>query len=283
MSDIAVEFFGVSYTYPDGAPALSDVSIRIMRGERVAILGPNGAGKSTLLMLMSGLFEPTKGEVRLQGVSTNQITQIRKSVGIVFQDPDDQLFCPTLSEDIAFGPLNLGLPEQEVTNRVKDALRLMGLEAYGNRPPHHLSIGEKKRAAIAGVLAMRPEILILDEPTANLDTRGRAELLGFLNGLSKGGTTLVTAMHDVNTVPLVADRVCVLSGGRVIANGQVREIFSNVQVMSDANLELPTVAFLFKSLAERHKIRTIDLPLTIPDALREIGRLLRAYPKTVSR
>ncbi len=159
------------------------------------------------------------------------------SVGLVFQDPDDQLFCPTLWEDVTFGPLNLGLSEEEIINRAKDALETVGLEGHEERPPHHLSMGEKKKAAIAVVLAMRPEIIVLDEPTANLDPASRVELIRFLNDLYEDqGITIVVAAHDVDFISRVADRVYILNKGRIMAEGAVKEIFSNYEIMKKARL-----------------------------------------------
>ena len=201
MKETAIEMKDIKYVYPDGYTALDSVNLKIVRGERVAILGPNGAGKSTLLMVTNGLFTPSKGRVSVLGtpIDKDNLYRVRMKVGLVFQDPDDQLFCPTLWEDITFGPLNMGLPEEEVTRRAKDALRGVGLEGYEEKPPHHLSVGEKKKAAIAAVLALKPEILILDEPTANLDPKSRTELAKLANSLyEEQKITLITATHDVD-------------------------------------------------------------------------------------
>lgn len=279
MGEIAVEVKDVKYVYPDGFVALDGVSLKIMKGERVAILGPNGAGKSTLLMLMSGLFMPSKGEVNVLGMTVDEknLHRIRKSIGLVFQDPDDQLFCPTLWEDVAFEPLNQGLPEEEVSIRTKEALRSVRLEGYEDKPPHHLSAGEKKRAAIATVLAMPHEILILDEPTANLDPISRIELIGLVNSLRKNGNmTLIIATHDVNLIPDVADRVFVLSRGRVITEGSVRNVLLNSRIMGEASLEPPIIGRLFRLIAEKNKgMASEAIPLTLDEASYEIDRLIR--------
>lgn len=279
MGKVAIEVKDVRYVYQDGFAALDDVSLKIMRGERVAILGPNGAGKSTLLMLMSGLFMPSKGEVNVLGMTMNDknLHQIRKSVGLVFQDPDDQLFSPTLWEDVAFGPSNLGLPEAEVSTRTREALRSVRLDGYEDKPPHHLSAGEKKRAAIATVLAMQHEILILDEPTANLDPKSRIELIGLINNLCKNGNmTLIIATHDVNLIPEIADRVFVLSRGRIITEGSVRDILLNSKLMDETSLESPIIGRLFRLIAEKNKgVASEAIPLTLDEALYEIDRLIR--------
>ena len=276
MKETAIEMKDIKYVYPDGYTALDSVNLKIVRGERVAILGPNGAGKSTLLMVANGLFTPSKGRVSVLGtpIDKDNLYRVRMKVGLVFQDPDDQLFCPTLWEDITFGPLNMGLPEEEVTRRAKDALRGVGLEGYEEKPPHHLSVGEKKKAAIAAVLALKPEILILDEPTANLDPKSRTELAKLVNSLyEEQKITLIMATHDVDFVPKIADRIYVLNKGRIVAEGPVREVFSNFEIMAEANLEPPTVTCLFSLLDERTDLIK-PLPLTIEEALHKIKRLM---------
>lgn len=279
MEEYAIEMEGVKYVYPDGHIALENVNLRVMRGERVAVLGPNGAGKSTLLMLTNGLFTPSEGRIRVLGMplDENNLYKVRMKVGLAFQDPDDQLFCPTLWEDVTFGPLNMGLPEEEVTKRARHALMSMGLEGLENRAPHHLSVGEKKKAAIAAVLAMNPEILVLDEPTANLDPKSKTELTKLIDNLYKERKmTLITATHDVDFVPAIADRVFVLNRGQIIAEGSVAEIFSNFEIMREANLEPPTVARLFSLLSEQGRMDfTKPLPITVQEALQEIKRLMK--------
>jgi cobalt/nickel transport system ATP-binding protein len=274
MVDIAIDIRDLKYVYPDGCVALDDVSIKVLMGERVAILGPNGAGKSTLLMLISGLLKPSKGSVHVLGMSVSENSyKIRSSLGLVFQDPDDQLFCPTLWEDVTFGLLNMGLDEDEVVKRGKEALRSVGLDGYEERAPHHLSAGEKKKAAIATVLAMRPKILILDEPTANLDPKGKTELVKIINNLHKSQKiTLVVATHDVDFIPLVADRAYILNK-RLIAEGNLEDLFSNSDMIREAGLEPPSVTRLFELLNQSIGFNDIkSLPLTIEQALYEIKR-----------
>ncbi|MBS7643431.1 ATP-binding cassette domain-containing protein [Candidatus Bathyarchaeota archaeon] len=279
MREVAIEMEDVRYVYPDGSVALDGVNLRIMKHERVAIMGPNGAGKTTLLMLINGLFTPSKGNVNVLGlpVKGSNLREVRMKVGLAFQNPDDQLFCPTLWEDVTFGPLNMGLPEEEITRRAREALKAVGLVGYEEKPPHHLSVGEKKKAALATVLAMKPEILILDEPTANLDPRSRTELIELLDNLHRTQEiTLIVATHDVNFVPMIMDRVYVLNSGRIIAEGSVRAVFSNVKLMKEANLEPPAIAQLFSLLSEQDGLEfTESLPFTIKDALHELHRLLK--------
>jgi cobalt/nickel transport system ATP-binding protein len=279
MKEAAIEMEKIKFVYPDGYTAVESVGMSIMRGERIAILGPNGAGKTTLLMLIDGLLTPSEGQVNVLGmpVNKNNLHKVRTKVGFVFQDPDDQLFCPTLWEDVTFGPLSMDLSKGEVARRAKEALKVMGLEGYEEKPPHRLSAGEKKKAAIATVLAMEPEILILDEPTANLDPKSRTELIKIVDNLHKERKiTLITATHDVNFVPAVADRVYVLNKGRIIAEGHVREVFSNSRVMMEANLEPPVLAHFFSILNERSDIDLIKpLPLTIEEAITKMKCLLK--------
>jgi cobalt/nickel transport system ATP-binding protein len=276
MTEPVIELKDVSYSYADGSVALEHVNLQIMKGERVAIVGPNGAGKSTLLMLISGLFTPSIGSINIFGSPINKkdLLKTRSKIGLVFQEPDDQLFCPSLWEDVIFGPMNMRLSEGEVIRRANEALRIVGLENYKERPPHHLSAGEKKKAAIATVLAMRPEIFLLDEPTANLDPASRSELVSLINRLHRDGATVVTATHDVNTVPAIADKIYILSKGKILAEGRVTEVFSRSEIMKEAKLELPIATLLFKLLAEEKGLEIAQLPLTVEEALHEINRVI---------
>ncbi|MCP8305351.1 MAG: ATP-binding cassette domain-containing protein [archaeon] len=285
MTEMVIDVKDVRYVYPDGFVALDGVNVRVLEGERVAILGSNGAGKSTLLMLIDGLFKPSKGAVQVLGMPTDDenFHEIRSRIGFVFQDPDDQLFCPTLWDDITFGLLNMGLYDDEVVRRTKDALRIVGLEGYEEKAPHHLSVGEKKKATIAIVLAMKPDVLILDEPTANLDPKSRVGLIRLINRLHEGGEiTLVVATHDVDFVPMVADRAYVLDKGKVLAEGYLEDVFSNFKVMEETGLEPPTITRLFKLLNRSIGREVIQsLPLTVEQALYEIRQYLVVRSKIV--
>ncbi len=216
MKKEAITIRNLCYTYPDGTKVLEDVSLEVYEGERIAIVGPNGAGKTTLLLHLNGILRGSDGHVEVFGKNVDKVKkeEIIKEVGIVFQDPDDQLFMPTLFDDLAFGPINMGLKEDEVRERVEKTILSLGLTGYENRCPHHLSGGEKKKAALAAVMSMEPRILVLDEPTANLDPKSRAELIEIVNGLNeREGITVIMATHDVNAVPALADRVLVLNNG----------------------------------------------------------------------
>lgn len=238
MSVPTVEVRGVSYRYPDGTPALDDVGLHVHPGERVALLGPNGAGKTTFVLHLNGILQPSAGEILIAGmpVQPDTFPEIRRRVGIVFQDPDDQLFMPTVEEDVAFGPANLGLTGAARDHRVTEALEAVGMGDRRLRAPHHLSFGERRLVAIATVLAMQPEILVLDEPTANLDPAGRRELAEVLNGLDH---TMLMVSHDLPFALRLCPRSIVLNGGRVVADGPTEDILSDEALMRANRLELP--------------------------------------------
>ena len=230
-----IEVDGLSFAYPDGRQALRDVSLRVRQGEKVALVGPNGAGKSTLLLHLNGILEG-EGQVRVLGQQVNgaNLSVVRSQVGLVFQDPDDQLFSPTIQEDVAFGPLYAGLAEDEIERRVAWALVQVGLEGYAERVSHHLSLGEKKRASIASVLSMQPEILALDEPTAGLDPRTRRRLIELLQQLPQ---TMLAATHDMRFVAEVFGRTVILDGGRVVADGPTEQLLSDEPLLEAHGLE----------------------------------------------
>jgi cobalt/nickel transport system ATP-binding protein len=238
MSIPTVEMRGVSYTYPDGRAALEEVDLHVHPGERVALLGPNGAGKTTLALHLNGILAPRRGTVAIAGlpVSKENLLEIRRRVGIVFQDPDDQLFMPTVEADVAFGPANLGLTGDDLDRRVEGALAAVGAGELRDRTPHHLSFGERRLVAIATVLAMEPEILVLDEPTANLDPAGRRELAEILAGLEH---TMLLVTHDLPYALRLCTRAVILNRGRVVADGSTREVLSDRRLMAANRLELP--------------------------------------------
>jgi cobalt/nickel transport system ATP-binding protein len=227
--DPCVEICDLSYAYPDGRQALRGVSLSVRPGEKVALVGPNGAGKSTLLLHLNGILQG-EGTVRVMGqeVDGSNLARVRAQVGLVFQDPDDQLFSLSVFDDVAFGPLYAGLDEDEIRERVGWALGRVGLEAYAERVSHHLSLGEKKRAAIATVLSMRPDILALDEPTAGLDPRTRRRLIEFLQELPQ---TMLAATHDMQFVAEVFPRTVILNGGHVAADGPTDELLADEQLL----------------------------------------------------
>ncbi|MCX6700810.1 MAG: ATP-binding cassette domain-containing protein [Methanomicrobiales archaeon] len=248
-----IETRDLCYTYPGNVTALHHVNFIAPRKARIAVIGSNGAGKSTLFKHFNGIFKPTSGSVLVQGepITKENIRNVRKFVGIVFQNPDDQIFSPTVEQDIAFGPTNLGLDEEIVQHRVCEALRIVGIEHLANRVPHHLSGGEKKRVAIAGVVAMEPQVLVLDEPTAGLDPQGVRDFNNFCNSLSqKYGLTVIFSTHDVSLVPEIADYVYVMNKGAIVASGTIEEIFVQMEMLQSVRLDVPVLPKLIRSLQE---------------------------------
>ena len=236
--DLSLDVRDLAYAYPDGHQALFGIDLQVARGERVALLGPNGAGKTTLVLHLNGLLTPGAGSVSVAGlpVTKENIGAIRHMVGIVFQDPDDQLFMPTVRDDVAFGPANAGITGAELDARVRDALDLVGMAAYADRPPHHLSFGQRRRVALATVLVMEPEILVLDEPSSNLDPASRRELADILRGLS---TTVLMVTHDLPYALELCPRAVVLDAGRIVADGPTPSLLADRDLMAAHRLELP--------------------------------------------
>ncbi|MEU6527939.1 ABC transporter ATP-binding protein [Streptomyces sp. NPDC046928] len=234
----SLEVSGLAFAYPDGHQALFGVDFSIERGERVALLGPNGAGKTTLVLHLNGILSGGTGTVRVAGlpVGREHMAQIRRRVGIVFQDPDDQLFMPTVREDVAFGPAAAGLKGPELEARVDRALELVGMAEFKDRPPHHLSFGQRRRVAVATVLAMEPEILVLDEPSSNLDPASRRELADILRSLD---VTVLMVTHDLPYALELCPRSLILSEGVIAADGPTRELLADDALMSAHRLELP--------------------------------------------
>lgn len=255
MSKIHLSTKNLNYTYPDGTHALRNVNMDIEKGLKVAIMGPNGAGKSTLFSHFNGLTEPTSGHLELEGeqmqYDKKSLLEIRQRVGIVFQDPNDQLFAPTVKEDVAFGPMNLGLGYEEVEKRVDEALEMVEMKEYKDKTPHHLSGGQQKRVAIAGIIAMRPEIMILDEPTAGLDPQGVDKVLEILNKLNEEGMTIVISSHDIEMVNSFADKIFVLYKGQIIDSGDKHDIFSNKELLKKAHLKAPITTEILYALKEK--------------------------------
>ncbi len=238
---------GVAYAYPDGHQALFGVDLLIKQGERVALLGPNGAGKTTLVLHLNGILTPGAGVVHVGGleVAKPNLTEIRRRVGIVFQDPDDQLFMPTVREDVAFGPANLGLRGSELAKRVESALDAVGMAEFADRAPHHLSFGQRRRVAVATVLSMEPEILVLDEPSSNLDPASRRELAEILTGLP---ITLLMVTHDLPYAAQLCSRSVILDEGTIVADRPTRDLLTDADTLARHRLELP---FGFDPLAAK--------------------------------
>jgi cobalt/nickel transport system ATP-binding protein len=234
----AVHARGLRFAYPNGVPGLDGLELHVAHGERVAVLGPNGAGKTTLMLHLNGLLAAQCGELEVAGlrVGRDPVHELRARVGLVFQDPDDQLFMPTVREDVAFGPLNLGLSRGEVGARIAEALGAVRMTGFGTRAPHQLSLGQRRRVAIATVLAMRPELLVLDEPSANLDPRSRRELIELLDEIDR---TMLVVTHDLPLAASLCERAVILSAGRIVADGPCLEVLADADLLAANDLELP--------------------------------------------
>jgi len=243
----------LTYVYPGNVTGLDHVNFIAGRNARIAVIGANGAGKSTLFKHFNGILRPTSGTVLVHGepITQKNIREVRKFVGLVFQNADDQIFSPTVEQDVAFGPMNLGLDAETVNHRVDEALAMVGIEHLRERVPHHLSGGEKKRVAIAGVIAMEPQIIVLDEPTAGLDPKGVKDLIGVINALAREyGITVIFSTHDVSLVPEVADHLYVMHKGSIVAEGSVSDVFADLELLSSVRLDVPVIPKLIRQLRE---------------------------------
>jgi len=264
-----LETKNLSYTYPDGTCAIRGVDMRIGRGEKIAFVGPNGSGKSTLFLLLNGTLRPTGGEVLFCNkplrYDARSLRETRKKVGIVFQNSDDQLFAPTVRQDVGFGPTNLGLPKYEVEERVGRALEYVGIENLKDRPPHHLSGGQKKRAAIAGVMAMDPEVMILDEPLSNLDPAGSEEVMELLEELNERGTTIIISTHDVDLAYRWSDCVYLLAGGRIADRGRPEKIFGDAKLIFQSGLRQPIIMEVYDEISKRGLASLGKRPRSVPE------------------
>ncbi len=271
--DTAVEVSELGFKYPDGTQALDHLSFKIQKHQKVAILGENGSGKSTLLLHLNGLYRATSGDVHILGMrmADKNVDAIRSKVGMIFQNPDDQMFAPSVFEDVAFGLRNLGFIEQRVRQKVHETLELLGILHLRERAPDKLSAGEKRRVALAGVLAMDPEIIVLDEPHSGLDPRGYLELNDLLDELHAKGCTLLVATHDVEFAASWADEVIIFKNGSVLAQGSPSSVFSNYAKLADANLKLPAVVSIFNELKSRNFVHSVNkTPLDIMDLVNSV-------------
>ncbi len=267
-----IEVTELSFLYKDGTRALDKCSLTIERGTKVAILGPNGSGKSTLLLHLNGIHVVQQGTVKVleETVSPSNEQWLRSKVGMVFQDPDDQIFSGTVWEDVAFGPVNQGLRGEELEARVRQALRFVKMEQYSRKVPYHLSYGQKKRVAIAGVLAMNPDIIVLDEPVAFLDPAGKRALFELLDQLNRQGKTIVAATHNVDIAARWAHKIIILSEGRVLAQG-TPALLTDKTIVQEAELELPAVTEIFAPFPDLCKPKT---PVTVEEAQNIIKQLV---------
>jgi cobalt/nickel transport system ATP-binding protein len=273
-----LEARNVDFCYADGTRALRSLTLGFRQGRRTALLGRNGAGKSTLFTLLNGIERPACGEICFGGIplvyNRRSLRELRRRVGVVFQDPDSQLFSASIREDVSFGPLNLGLPKDEVCRRVEEAMVAVGLSGLAERPTHALSYGEKQRACLAGVLAMEPEVLILDEPAAGLDPPMTAQLLPLLNSLHAGGRTVIVATHDVDFAFAWADEICVLHEGALAFQGETTDYAAVSRVFPALGLELPLLFELFGELRRLGLIVGDIPPRTRAELLARLGKSL---------
>lgn len=274
MNENVLTFEDVRFSYPGRPASLKGISFSIKKGKKVAVVGPNGAGKTTLLLMCNGTLVPENGKIFVNGeeiaYDRASLRDVRTRVGLVFQNSDSQLFAPSVFADVAFGPMNLHLPEEEIRERVSDSLFAVGLAGYEKRPPHHLSGGEKKRVAIAGILAMRPDILVADEPTASLDPATAAEIMDLLDELHEDGTTILLSTHDVELAYRWADEVILLADGKVLHQGQPAEVFTDYDLMKTARMTPPILLDLYLELVRR----SILVPGIPPKGIPEMTRLV---------
>jgi len=283
MTMLKVE--GVRYRYPDGTNALNGVNINVPKGEFLAILGANGSGKTTLLKHLNGLLKPTVGSIILDGKKLSELkpTEVFRKVGMVFQDPNDQLLAPSVEEDVAFGPLNLNLKYDEIMSRVMNALELVEMEKCAKKTIYSLSYGQRKRICIAGILAMEPEVLVLDEPTSGLDPDGVKSVMKLLKDLNeRRGITTIIATNSVDLVPVYMTRVVIMDNGKIVKEGTPEEVFTDTKMLEDVKLELPQIAQLMEVLRNRDKLPINELPLTIEEARRELINLISPVTLTVN-
>ena len=275
-----LEFDNIHYAYPNCRESLSGVTFSIKKGAKVALVGPNGAGKTTLLLMCNGVLEPSKGRVLLDGeplkYNSKALREVRKKVGLVFQNSDAQLFAPTVYQDVAFGPLNLGMAPDEIRATVTRSLAAVGLIGYEKRPPHQLSGGEKKRAAIAGTLAMEPEVLVFDEPTSSLDPAGAADLMDLLDELNARGTTIIISTHDVELAYHWADEVILINKGTVLHAGSPEDVFTDPALIASSNLRMPAVLEVYTELVSRQMMEKTRSPKSV---LQLVSSLEQSFSK----
>lgn len=276
-----LDMIGVDYAYPGGIAALSGVSLSLSPGEKVAILGANGAGKSTLLSILNGTIRPARGVLRLNGSDVrydrNSLRELRGQVGMVLQDPDDQLFAASVFEDVSFGPANMGLAEPEIVERVDAALHALEIADLRDRPTHMLSFGQRKRVAIAGIVAMRPRYLLLDEPSAGLDPLGVTQLMAALARISAADTAIMLATHDVDTAYAWADRIVIFGAGRIARSGSPETVFADAEVLKELRMRPPLVWEIARALrAEGALDASLPMPRDRDGIIRQIAASARS-------
>ncbi len=264
-----LEVQGLNYVYPDGTKALNGASLKVERGQKIAILGANGSGKSTLFLCINGVLKPSGGRVLLEGdpvkYDKKGLLAVRKEVGVVFQDPETQLFCMSVAEEVAFGPRNLGCSHQETEQRVQDSLNMVDAQALSQKPPHFLSYGQKKRVSVAAVLSMKPQVLLLDEPTSALDPAHTEQMNRLLDELCSQGITLILSTHDVDFAYGWADQIVVMKEGKVLRQGSPDNIFTDDRLLLQSHLSKPAVLRVYQKLCKKGILSKKEWPHTIAE------------------
>ncbi|MDR2707665.1 MAG: energy-coupling factor ABC transporter ATP-binding protein [Nitrososphaerota archaeon] len=275
MTNPIISIDNIKFSYPAGITALNGISFEVTQGERIALLGPNGSGKSTLILLIAGLLTPNSGTIKVfdEKTTSKNFQKKRSRIGIVFQDPDDQLFTPSVIEDIEYGPKNLKLPDKYIKTQSTNILEKMNITHLKHRPTHRLSFGEKKKVSLATALVLKPELLILDEPTANLDLTSRRNLIDTLNELNKAGTTIIISTHDAEAIPELADRIVIINHGLKLDEGKTREILQNKDILEQSGLEPPATVSIFTELKNQDIIK--KFPLTIDEGKETLSQILK--------
>ncbi|KJS85829.1 MAG: cobalt ABC transporter ATPase [Peptococcaceae bacterium BICA1-8] len=273
MSEIILEARNIDFSYMDGTKAINNLSIRIPKGKKVAVLGNNGAGKTTLFLHFNGVHRPQKGEILYKGelvnYKKNQLRELRKNIGIVFQDPDNQLFSASVYQDVSFGPNNLGWGEEKIRNKIEEVMKQTGTWELRDKPTHALSHGQKKRVAIAGVLAMEPEVIFLDEPTAGLDPMYSNNIMQLLDEFNQGERTVIVSSHNIDEVYAWADYVLIMHSGQIISEGVPEDVFRNQETIQKANLIKPWVLEIYDYLVEKNRSGPgIVIPKTREDIMK---------------
>ncbi|OOM07498.1 energy-coupling factor ABC transporter ATP-binding protein [Clostridium saccharobutylicum] len=273
MKKLILKIENLHYIYGNGKSALNGVNVDIYEGEKIAVIGSNGSGKSTFFLNVDGVLTPEQGKIiyRNKVINKKNLKELRKNIGIVFQDADNQIIASTVMAEVGFGPMNLKLPKEEVLKRVDEALEYMNISHLKDRPPHYLSGGEKKRVSIADIIAMKSEIIIFDEPTAALDPLNAMMLEEVLMKLASEGKTMLISTHDVDFTYRWAERVLVFSEGKIIADGTPLEIFKNKEILKQANLKQPTLLEVYESLVEKHLLEDIEF---YPKSIQEFKKIL---------
>lgn len=267
MSEVILEVENLSFIYPDNYQALKNISFKIEKGSKVFFHGENGAGKSTLFQCLTGLLKVKVGQIKISSLACPKEKERMKRISIVFQNANDQIIAGSVFDEVAFGPLNMGLSEQEAIARVENALKLMNIEDLRNRPPHFLSYGQKKRVALASILSMNQDIIILDEPTAGLDTKQSEELINILNNLAKSGTTLMISSHDAEFSNRCADKIIVLHKGEILADGFPRDVFSNRDMLLKTGLKKPIIMEIYDALEKNNLVKSDETPKNLEQLL----------------